>query len=955
RYRVLVIALLVAGALVLGVGQLHAYQMHRHADLLLERKEEALRADETRRAARLLEQYLHFVEDDSEARAELAILSAETAGSREEQMRSVHRLERILREDESRNDVRQTLATLLMAMQQWTDAAVHFETLCKETPDDPELLRNHALCLLSSGKFEQAAQSLRETIERVPDDIRTYERLAFVLRRELGRPADAARILEQLITNNPTSAEAFLARTRHQLFFGEVAGARIDLKSAGRLAPDDLEVNLLTARVVILDPTSPQPELEGIAAQLEDLIDSHPDDARLYRLLSRVARRLGQSDRAVACLERGLEALPDHSQLQTDLILLRIDRRQTDEARELLESLGEDGQSPLHRYMRGRAAFADGHWRQARDEFQELAAAGTLHDELASEVDLWLARSCEKLQQLDEATTAYQRILEREPAHNAARRGLLNLLEAQGALGKAISNLEHAGQLAPAGAVIAARMKFERERTRPAASRDWSEVEHAIRYAEKLAPRSSDVALLQAALFEQKDDLARARRTLSEARRHTADDLRLWLEEIRLARMAGDPAAADTLWTQAQERFAGQPGLLAARIRQAVSLPGASAIEQLDALEAELADHSEPVAANVVPDLVKAWTQMNEPGRALSAWESLAATDELQWHVQRFDLAVSAGAEDIREDALQAIREIGGPDNRFYRCLRARHLIDRARDGDPSGLHEARQLVHDLRSDAPNWSQVWITQANLQEFDEHRSAAIDSYAQAFALDAENEPLVRKLLGLLCDEQRLIEAGQAIETYERHTGRVLPPDLSILAAQIAFQAGHTERALDYAQRTAFLHPHHAPSQLWLGRLLSRTSDARAAAVLQRAIELDPTNGDAWVALVEHRIRSEEPDRVSHDLREAEKRLSAEDIPLTFARCYELLGQNERAAAAYQTALSLHAGNADVVLTVADYYRRAGDTDRARELLWMVLEPECNATPQQKSEARRSLAE
>lgn len=51
RYRVLVIALLVAGALVLGVGQLHAYQMHRHADLLLERKEEALQADETRRAA----------------------------------------------------------------------------------------------------------------------------------------------------------------------------------------------------------------------------------------------------------------------------------------------------------------------------------------------------------------------------------------------------------------------------------------------------------------------------------------------------------------------------------------------------------------------------------------------------------------------------------------------------------------------------------------------------------------------------------------------------------------------------------------------------------------------------------------------------------------------------------------------------------------------------------------
>ncbi len=151
RAAVLLVALALAGV---GVHFLHAYQVARNAGVLLDQADQARQdADKAKnagdavktndslaKAADYLSRYLGFHPDDAGAVAKLGLVLEEQARSPSQKQRAFLVLDKAVRLDPGRADVRRRLADLAVAIGRTLDAREHLNYLLNSScPNDPEL------------------------------------------------------------------------------------------------------------------------------------------------------------------------------------------------------------------------------------------------------------------------------------------------------------------------------------------------------------------------------------------------------------------------------------------------------------------------------------------------------------------------------------------------------------------------------------------------------------------------------------------------------------------------------------------------------------------------------------------------------------------------------------------------------------------------------------------------
>jgi tetratricopeptide (TPR) repeat protein len=104
-------------------------------------------------------------------------------------------LERVLRDDPRREDVRRKVIRLAMspalALQLVSQALNHLEVLQELHPGEGELSDLMGRCYLFLGKDKEAKEYFEWAVDLNPDLVQTYGRLAAVLRFKFNEPREA--------------------------------------------------------------------------------------------------------------------------------------------------------------------------------------------------------------------------------------------------------------------------------------------------------------------------------------------------------------------------------------------------------------------------------------------------------------------------------------------------------------------------------------------------------------------------------------------------------------------------------------------------------------------------------------------------------------------------------------------------------------------------------------------
>src|SRR5262249_26202936 len=148
------------------------------------------------------------------------------------------------------DDLRGRLVRVAMDLMRFDDARQHLEEyLLKKTPEDGQLYRLLAVCQEARGEYNQARKSYERAIALAPTQIESYLRLASMQRKQLGQPGD--QLMDDMVAANRDDFQAFLARARYRKEFGSLDDAAEDASRAQVLAPDDIEVLIVSSEITL--------------------------------------------------------------------------------------------------------------------------------------------------------------------------------------------------------------------------------------------------------------------------------------------------------------------------------------------------------------------------------------------------------------------------------------------------------------------------------------------------------------------------------------------------------------------------------------------------------------------------------------------------------------------------------------------------------------------------------
>lgn len=274
----------------------------------------------------------------------------------------------------------------------------------------PESVRPKVLLAryyLTRGKPEKVPSLMLELSQRQSPAVLEVMALTQLAQQ---RYPEAKYDLQQLIEQQPNSAQAHFLLARAYAGLGDRAGLRKELERATELAPRYFAARLALARLLLLDG-----EKEKASEQLAVLNELAPDHTDVLRLRAALARVQGDQETASALLEDVFETSP--------------------------------GTASMLSFARQRSAMGD---QAAAVELQEQWTEGH-PDDLAAK--LALADAYSQLDQVEPAIAQYQQVLEKDKQNVAALNGLAwHLRNKQPA--KALECVERAAELKPDSALV---------------------------------------------------------------------------------------------------------------------------------------------------------------------------------------------------------------------------------------------------------------------------------------------------------------------------------------------------------------------------------------------------------------------------------------------------------------------------------------------------------------------
>ena len=1010
----MLVILAVAVAGVVAIAIVHRLQTARNAGSLASLARSKVADGKPAEALGLFARYLAYRPDDATAQAEFARLivthAERPSATKNDRSYAYNVLETAVRKNPGDNQLRRQLAEWMLRFGRYGDALAEITILSEQATaasggsdgqapdaDGIELLRARALA--GKGEFQAAAASAaavlgfdlttqsfkpngpaRSAAAGPREDDTTLQAsltLASLLEQKLNAPDAAATVLERLVALNSEDFRAWLTLARWHQSRGELAKAAESVRTAARIAPDepdvlftDLELSVAEQRFTVAD------QLANRARSL------FPNDERSYRGQATVAVQQGDLERAIAVLNEGLTEQAGQPSLLLMLADVLLQNNQLEKADEVIGAFIErhGATSPAVGLLEARILISQKRWLPAKQKLDSVRPLVAESVPLTKQGDLCLGQCHEMLGQFDEQLAANQRVLSEDHESLAARIGMAGALAASGKPDAALAEYEAvAVSLPPDGLPAVPRiwnpllqLRIANLMRQPAADRDWTSVDQMLELLEQSpAVSDSQVALLRADVLVRKGLVPAAFAVLKKQVEADASSPQALAALTVLTMREEGPAAAQSLLDTSPPEIADDPVLLMARAQVAArSSPDESAAALARIEKKALGLPAEP-SIRLLSVIASIHRGMGERGEAERVWQTALEQrpDDLGIRTALFELFCEEGSVEKAQAAAAELSRLSGPTSPQGRMATAAALVLGVRttqahntsassplsDEEKEQLIAARNLLIEAENDRPGWPQIQQLHAEIAGLQGDLPAAIDRLQQAMRLGPTSPAVIRRLVSLLYATNRLEEAQQAIAT--------VGPDgldgIERISAEIDLRNGQFDNAVALAERSlAGGKQNTAGDLLWFGQLLARAGKTdRAVDVLQQAVDADPLQSAAWMALFASQLATGNQRAAERTLEQGGEKLAPPQRQMFIARGSEMLGRVDDAERSFREALVAVPGDTAASRGLVAFLIRRGRLTAAREELQTMLAstPDDAAGKWMQGWARRTLAE
>jgi tetratricopeptide (TPR) repeat protein len=999
--------LLTTGA-VFGV---HHFQYGRIAGSLLWQARRAEEQGQIRRQARYLQRYLEFNPKDLKAKAQLAQLwtSVEFTDSPRERGKAVRLLDDVLAQGDDRPEQRRLLVKTALEMRQYKMARNHLEKMLTRDfltnppelgagpqvndPERGETIGYAGQLLEAENQPEKALRCYRLAKRLAPHVESNYLNLALLLRKQDRIPPkqikenqrEANKTIDQLVKNNPDSAEAYRTRWRYRRDFGLITfqNTRQDGKSDDKVtlkeAASDVQAALQRAPESV-DTLLAAADLERLEAQAALLASGSEREKEKERQAHR--------DKALTYIGQGLKL---HSQRErrvaVDLPLFRLLWHKVNLLLDDLERLdqpgkGEEtavnneqrqqwmkeaelaieearktrGSTAACDFLKARLLLLDRRWAEAVTLFEQVRPVLGGQGELGGQINRYLGQCYEQLAEPGQMFKAFQRLRDHEPNSLAAQMGMAQaewMLRHYDKAAEIFQHLAQSRQLPARSWLDFARLEMERQiqQKQP----DWTDFQNILHNAEKLNPDAVEVPLTKAQWQMLQGKLDEARRILIAAQREKnwKDSGELWTARISLElrdKKGEGIAKARKLLDQAKQQLGDRVVLLRlAEARLLAEEKAKDAAEEINRLAGDSdAFKKEADQAQLLSGLADILLSLKNERSARALWLRVAKLPshrgDLSLQMLLFDLSRKLEDEDGVRQAIESIRTVEGNQGPFHRLGEAMLLIWQAEKTDESErlvlLKEARVHLDNVQTLRPDWPPAYTARAQLEALADRKDQARANLHKAIELGETSPAVIRDYVELLLRDSPEEEATQQEAAWALR--KVSEPllystDLWRLAATVAAQRKDIRRAQELlAKNRPQKDERDFRALLWEGLILAEANNPEAEQKLRAAVELAKREPEPYVILVQYFARRKREKDADAVLELAKQRLSAEQVELTLGRCYEILGRKQLAQERYEEALKGNRQDPAVVRRLAGFYWNAGKLAEAEPLMRDLVE-------------------
>ncbi|MDB5342793.1 MAG: domain protein putative component of TonB system [Schlesneria sp.] len=952
RVAILMVAVIMVGG---ATHLLHGYQMSRIASVFLR---EARRAEAEHRPAealRDLRNYIKLAPDDIEGLALYGKQLAELGRVEPAYMT----LEKVLRNEPERADVRRTLVRLAMQLARFPEARSNLDELLKQSPEDSELWELKGICLFSQSEYVQAQEMFKTAIANSPDRLGCYGLLASLQTTKLKNPAAATACINQMVASNPENFQAYLNRglwllqqlnqadatsePRENKTTNNVTARQDKLKEitadaqrAREFAPESADVLAFCARVAIA-----QQSYDEARQTIEKGLELHRTDSRFYLALSDVETATANPKSALEALKRGVAAVPRDRDLRWNLANYLIDQRATAEVATEIDQLRIAGQPPeLIGYLEARLLIQAGQWLDAIQRLDTIRPRLQDWPNLVKQTDVLLAKAYRETDSADQQLACYRRAVTLDPQWIPGRVGLAEALLAGNFVRQASDEYRRILSIPgapPAAGIELAKCLFRLTARQSKSEQDWSEFDDVLSWVERQTSHSTQVSILRAEKLVAMGLNDKAAELIAEAKSQNDGEIDLWIVQTTLAQLAREWDQVEQCLTAAEQKFGDNVTLRIVKGRYLMHRYGAKASDTLKQVAQPSPNWTDQEQFVFVRNFAMMFLAIGdfpnaeEQGR-LGA--TLQPTD-LSIRLLLFDVALRAKQPKLMGEILEEVKRITGEGPLWHYGEAVRLTLLSELSPNQELLSQARFHLVKAKTQRPAWVRIPLLFAEVETQSGDLSAAIEQLQEAIITLGERSPVIlSKTVSLLFSQRRFIEADQIVRRLQERQSLVTS-DMIRSASEISMRLNDTSRALDLAEQLA-RESDSAGDKVWLAQVLGvlgRQDEAEQQ--LRKVIESDSNAPEAWIALVQVLVRANQLEKAENVVIEAEKAMTKDQASLAVAQCYELIGKTDLARSRYQTALEQAPDNMVVIRRIVEFQLKTGRAAEIEPLLRKIV--------------------
>jgi tetratricopeptide (TPR) repeat protein len=986
RLGILIAVLVLAGGALFWI---HRVQLDRMTHVVVKQAEVADQEGDVLNAERLYREYLEVMPDDLGVRVKhgAALLKVGSTPTRQAQAREIY--SEVVKEDPGREDAHRRLMELDMEMGRFAEARNELSILLKigANEKDGNLLFRMGQCCEKTGDESNALLYYRRAIEcSAPERVEAYGRCATLL-QEAGQAKEAEETIEKLVQSDPKNYQVYLERGRYRHRFGDPKDVLNDLRRATELAPGKPEVYKELAQAT---EQGAVPKGSGRAAArriLEDGLKAAPGSAELYEALADLEWRGGAVDKAIETLELGLKSMPDESKLRLVLAHILAQRGDTGKLALQIRELERIGYSSVFlQYLKAYYQVNSQQYALAKQLLvpllaEPLLAAAGQHP-FKGELNLLLARCYRQLGEPEMEQDALLRALSSNPNDMRAKGSYIASQVNQGNLDGAIQGYQELIGQAPKARTALVGLLITKNRRLPVAQRNWAEVDRLIEAIKRDEPDSFVPVILQADVLVAQDKAAQAEAELRKAHSQFPRSVELWNAHANLIRLQGRVDAALSVLDEAQRQLGDRVELRLQRAQLWATKQGPEVITVINGLAQNTQGFSKEDRHKLLDGLAVELARRQDLQGARRLWSQLAEEEPTNIRVRQVLLDLAFQTADLAskgeiEKYIKQIEEIEGGEGMLGRYCQARYLIWQARLAQDKSTQEAlrtsaRVLLSELRSRREDWAVLFLALAELDEQElaqggldqkqkrDKQESIANSYLRAIDLGQREPAIARRAVELLFELGRSSDAMQLASKI---------PTGSQLAAQVALREGDYPRAEELARKAVVANPTNIQERRWLVQILvARQKFSDAETELREVVNLDKSDPDRWIALVELLRLSKQPEKAEKAVREAEANLPQPKGLLALAHCSDLVGQAYAAEAKddlklkwysearkwYEKARAAQPDDLLVARRFTQFFLSTGQVGEAESALEAILKSAGAKNPALATWARRNLA-